>query len=192
MAKLTVLMIRHAEKPKEDWPGPGLTVDGQDDDKSLVIRGWQRSGAWSALFGAGLGGKDYPAPDAIYAADPQAEASAADPEPSQRPFETATPLAARLGQDLLAQFGVGQEQQLVDAVTQRSGVVLICWEHKAIAKTIVPLLLNGQQIPGVPAKWDGKRFDVVFRFDRDDAGKPWSFKQLCPCLMSGDSPDPMK
>ena len=57
----------------ESWPGPGLTVNGVPDAKSLVVRGWQRAGSWSALFGAGLGGLDYPAPSVIYAADPNAK-----------------------------------------------------------------------------------------------------------------------
>lgn len=52
---LTILVIRHAEKPDEAWPGPGLTDHGIKDDKSLVIRGWQRAGAWTSLFGAGPG-----------------------------------------------------------------------------------------------------------------------------------------
>jgi hypothetical protein len=69
MSALTLMIIRHAEKPKEEWPGPGLTIEGSPDPKSLVIRGWQRAGAWSALFGAGLGGTDFPRPDVIYAAD---------------------------------------------------------------------------------------------------------------------------
>lgn len=70
MSALTILIIRHAEKPGENWPGPGLTEDGQKDKESLVIRGWQRVGAWAALFGAGLGGTQYPAPQVIYAANP--------------------------------------------------------------------------------------------------------------------------
>jgi hypothetical protein len=28
MSALTLLIIRHAEKPGESWPGPGLTPDG--------------------------------------------------------------------------------------------------------------------------------------------------------------------
>jgi hypothetical protein len=55
MSALTLLIIRHAKKPGESWPGSGLTPDGVPDKKSLVIRGWQRAGSWSALFGAGLG-----------------------------------------------------------------------------------------------------------------------------------------
>ena len=51
MDSLTLMIIRHAEKPKGAWPGPGLTTKGEIDKKSLVIRGWQRAGAWSALFG---------------------------------------------------------------------------------------------------------------------------------------------
>jgi hypothetical protein len=70
MSALTILIIRHAEKPGESWPGSGLTSDGVPDKKSLVIRGWQRAGSWSALFGAGLHGPDYSAPSVIYAADP--------------------------------------------------------------------------------------------------------------------------
>jgi hypothetical protein len=64
------MIIRHAEKPKKAWPGPSLTIEGEPDSKSLVIRGWQRAGAWSALFGAKLGGIDFPPPVAIYAANP--------------------------------------------------------------------------------------------------------------------------
>jgi hypothetical protein len=66
MSALIILIIRHAEKPGESWPGPGLTVDGVPDGKSLVIRGWQRAGSWSALFGAGLGDLDYPAPKPVW------------------------------------------------------------------------------------------------------------------------------
>jgi hypothetical protein len=91
---VTILIIRHAEKHGEIWPGPGLTREGKEDDKSLVIRGWERAGAWAALFGALLGAEAYPRPSAIYAANP--EAVSLD-ETSQRPFQTVIPLSERLG-----------------------------------------------------------------------------------------------
>ena len=34
MSALTLLIIRHAEKPGESWPGSGLTVNGVPDAKS--------------------------------------------------------------------------------------------------------------------------------------------------------------
>jgi hypothetical protein len=48
--------------------------------------------------------------------------------------------------------------------------------------------------PGVhlPTKWKGTRFDVVLRFDRSHDGAAWSFKQMFPMLMSGDSDVPLK
>jgi hypothetical protein len=54
MKALTLFIIRHAEKPDVKQPalGPGLTDSGEDDTESLVIRGWQRAGAWASLFGA--------------------------------------------------------------------------------------------------------------------------------------------
>jgi len=192
MSSLTILIIRHAEKPYRAWPGPGLTPNGDPDDKSLVIRGWQRAGAWSALFGAGFGSKDYPTPSMIYAANPNATPNDEhDDEPSQRPFETVLPLAAHWGKLPDATYGVGQEVQLATTVVSQTGVVLIAWEHKAIVRTLLPAIANGQTLPGMPTKWDGMRFDVVLRLDRTAVDAPWSFRQLCPCLLSGDSATPM-
>jgi hypothetical protein len=187
MSTLTILIIRHGEKPGEAWPGPGTTPEGNSDPHSLVIRGWERAGSWAALFGAGLSNADYPEPTVIYAANPDGT----DVETSQRPFQTVIPLAAKLGLDPIKNFAVGQESDLVQAVLALSGVVLIAWEHKAIARTILPLLANGRRLANLPTKWDGKRFDVVLRFDRSSSDAPWSFRQLFPCLLSGDSGIPM-
>jgi hypothetical protein len=106
MSALMILIIRHAEMPGESWPGPGLTTEGAGHEKSLVVRGWQRAGSWSALFGAGLGGGDFPQPAVIYAANPTAQAG---DDPSQRPFETISPLATRLNLAPVVKFGLGQE-----------------------------------------------------------------------------------
>src|SRR5260370_16735406 len=95
MDALTIFIIRHGEKPGETWPGPGLMDDAVSDTESLVIRGWQRAGAWAALFGAGLSSKDYAALQVIYAATP-GEDNGPNQGPSRRPAETISPLTARL------------------------------------------------------------------------------------------------
>lgn len=196
----TILIIRHAEKPLRLWPGPGLTAAGDPDAQSLVIRGWQRAGAWAALFGTGLSRKDYPIPSKIYAANPSAKPDdEADDEPSQRPFETVIPLAAHLGTEPPdTTYAVGQEIQLATTVVAQTGVVLIAWEHKAIAHTLLPAISkrlpgfpDDQKPPQMPKKWEGTRFDVVLRFDIPAPPAPWSFQQLCPCLLAGDSATPM-
>jgi hypothetical protein len=188
MAKLTLMIIRHAEKPKEAWPGPGLNIEGIADPKSLVIRGWQRAGAWSALFGAGVGGPDFPEPDVIYAANPTRGIASddADNGPSQRPFETVKPLGDRLEREPVTKWAVGQEANLIEEIKASSGIVLVCWEHKRIINSILPDIEKGQVLSGLPQKWDGTRFDVVLRFDRDATGA-WSFRELFPQLLSGDS-----
>ena len=66
MSTLTIMFVRRAEKPGGAFPGPGTTLEGKDDDKSLVVRGWQRGGAWAALFAAGH--PDYPPANVVYAA----------------------------------------------------------------------------------------------------------------------------
>lgn len=188
MSALTVMFVRHAEKPGGSFPGNGTTVDGTTDDKSLVIRGWQRAGAWAALFGSDLCSADYPRPNVIYAAKPEPVTKKA--KFSHRPFETATPLAERLGLPLRSDYGVSQEHDLANEIQKLTGVVIVFWEHKAIVTDLIPALKGKQSIPGVPTKWDPDRFDVVLRFDRAMPDAPWSFRQLSPRLMSGDSDAP--
>jgi hypothetical protein len=188
MAALTILIIRHAEKPDEAWPGPGLTPEGAADKKSLVVRGWQRAGSWSALFGTKLGGDSYPKPAVIYAADPNGTTG---DDPSKRPFETITPLAARRKLTPVTKYAVEQETPLAAELVGLSGVVLVCWEHNAIIAHLLPALAGTQKIAGLPTHWDGTRFDVVLRFDRAKPGAAWTFSQLFPRLMSGDSKTPL-
>lgn len=188
MSALTVMFIRHAEKPGGTFPGGGTAIDGTTDDKSLVIRGWQRAGAWAALFGSDLCSADYPRPNVIYAAKPEPVTKKA--KFSHRPFETATPLAERLSLPLRSDYGVSQEHELADEIRKLTGVVIVFWEHKAIVTDLIPALKGSQTIPGVPTKWDSDRFDVVLRFDRAMPDAPWSFRQLSPRLMSGDSDAP--
>jgi hypothetical protein len=191
MKALTLFIIRHAEKPDTTQPalGPGLMEDGTEDTESLVIRGWQRAGAWDSLFGAGLGGKDYLPPDKIYAATPGA---AGDPNdgPSRRPAETISVLAARLGLNADESIPKGKEGHLVKKLMEHDGVVLVCWEHKAIVEDILPGLPVSNR-DDLPAKWSGDRFDVVLRFDRAEDAQSMVFKPLYPRLLPGDSDKPV-
>ena len=141
---------------------------------------------------------DIPKPGAIYAANPNpgsddvpADAAEANTESSQRPFETVTPLADRRKLVPVTTYAVGQEGNLVKEITALSGVVLVCWEHKRIISHIVPKIAGGQALSGLPSKWSGQRFDVVLRFDRETPAGPWSFRQLFPRLLSGDSRTPV-
>jgi hypothetical protein len=198
MGALTIFIIRHAEKPGPYGLGPGLTDQGAKDDESLVIRGWQRAGAWTALFGAVHESSDYLKPQEIYAAYPD-DPKKSDPgkkhdEPSQRPYETVLPLAQRLGLEapqFNTSFAKGQEVPLVAALQKLCGVVLVAWEHKAIMSDILPKLPVSNR-GALPTHWSGKRFDVVLRFDRAEGTTDFVFTELHPCLMSGDSNKPLK
>jgi hypothetical protein len=190
MPRLTVMIIRHAEKPEEVWPGPGLTAEGQTDHKSLVVRGWQRAGSWATLFGSELGGTDYPKPDVIYAAqpDPYDGPLMEKGKPSHRPYETIRPLADRLALKPVIRWAKGEEAALASEVATLMRNVLVCWEHKLIFSNLIPALLSGQSVAGLPGNWPGERYDVVLRFDRE--GDQWSIRQLFPRLLSGDTDMP--
>jgi hypothetical protein len=49
-------------------------------------------------------------------------------------------------------YALGQEAQLVTTVVGQTGVVLVAWEHKAIARALLPAIANGQTLPGMPTK----------------------------------------
>jgi broad specificity phosphatase PhoE len=68
MAATEILLLRHAEKPKGADGRHGFTPEGQEDGKSLSIRGWQRAGALAALLAPNpLLDPRLPRPDRIYA-----------------------------------------------------------------------------------------------------------------------------
>jgi hypothetical protein len=126
MSALTILIIRHAEKPAKppDALGVGVSPTGAAEDHSLVVRGWQRAGAWTALFASGAFGPHYPKPSLIYAANPEKPAPG-ETAGSRRPYETVLPLCARLHLDPVVDYGVGEEKKLVKAVTAQTGIALI-------------------------------------------------------------------
>ena len=190
MSATTLFIIRHAEKPELPGAGPGFTADGTADQRSLVIRGWQRAGTWAALFAADT--PSYPKPHVVYAADPDGGGVGdGDDGPSRRPFETVSPLAARLGLQVRTAWALGQEAELAREASATTGTILICWEHKRIVSALLPALLDGQEPAGLPAKWHRERFDVVLRLDRIAPDAPWRFQQCWPCLLAGDAASPV-
>lgn len=135
-APTQVIIIRHGEKP----------ATGAD---LLVPQGVCRADALATVFPAQFG-----TPTAIFAMDPN------DEDGSMRPIETVTPLARALHLTIDHDYTRKQFSQLVGAVMSRNGLVLICWEHKAIPD-LVSAFEDAGWSPGpatVPAKWSGSDF----------------------------------
>jgi len=185
MSAPRILLIRHGEKPPDNPPPHGVTKHGDHDDQSLTVKGWQRAGALVCLFSPSAGPLQSPlisTPGVIFASPPGGSGS--EESLSQRPVETVTPLAKKLGLDVQTGFLKGDETQVAQAAMAQSGVVLICWQHKGI-----PLIANailGNQTTA-PQAWPGDRYDVVWIFDLE-AGGTYSFNQLPQLLLSGDLP----
>lgn len=179
----TIYVIRHAEKP--DGTTRGVNEEGLRDPSSLTPRGWQRAGALATFFGSETG---LPSPDRIYVSAPAKERIAPHVKigsASLRPLETVTPLAAKLKKLPNKTYGKGDEPNLVKAIMKNDGTVLVCWQHEAIPKIAGLIIGSGTKIP----EWPGDRFDVVWCFSRPHPRTPWTFKQVCQCLLAGDKRD---
>jgi broad specificity phosphatase PhoE len=181
----TVYLIRHAEKPGDPDPEAlGVDENGDDDPKSLTPRGWRRAGAWAVYFTSGA----IAAPQRIYASNDEKEKVAPGDKAgshSKRPIETVSELAAKLGLTIDKDFLKGGEQDLVAAISPLAGVTLISWQHEAIPA------IAGDLGAAVPSPWPDTRFDLIWRLTRATAGGVWSFDQICPALLGGDSSQPM-
>jgi len=187
---LTIFVIRHGEKPEKNSDSIGLNVDGEKDKLGLTIRGWQRAGAWATLFGSSGASQLYLRPHRIYAVNPDQGVNGEDP--SHRAFQTVMPLADRLAMKVDISFKQGAEDALFKQVSSQTGVLLICWEHKSIGTGLLPAFFGSHLPANVPPKWDKTRFDVVFKLSRDGFNSEWSFEQLFPITLCGDSDEPMK
>jgi hypothetical protein len=179
-----VMIIRHAEKPEKGTPPHGVTSDGERDEGSLTVRGWQRAGALVSLFCPSNNVFADPllaAPTVIYASSPDGG--------SHRPLETVKPLHRRLGVELVKNFAKGQEDELAAAVVRESGVVLISWQHERIAAIAEHLTADAPPRSAIPRSWPDDRFDMVWVLlpPRANAGVPWTLHQVPQLLLAGDT-----
>ena len=172
-----IMVIRHAEKPNGE---PGVTPDDSENPEALTATGWRRARALVGLFdppGGKFADPHIARPEALFASGSE----------SLRPKQTIEPLAAALKLTIDTAYLKGQEDRLVDAVKSAGGVTLIAWQHEAIP-TIAARILGGGD--GVPPRWPGHRFDLVWVFDWREGGA-WSFTQAPQNLLPGDSPRPI-
>lgn len=188
-----IYIIRHGEKPghpssartKHQAPHFGVDYQGTKDEHSLLPRGWQRSGALTALFAPASGppraGLRTPATLLSPSHGDQARTAV------HRTYQTIQGLADHLGLKIGTPFEVGDEPQLAASVVDgHSGVVLICWEHSHIP-AIAKSLPTAQGTP-IPVTWPADRYDVIWAFTLHP-GEPkarYAFNQVPQRLLAGD------
>jgi hypothetical protein len=211
MGATKIMVIRHAEKPG-DYNGirySGVdnlgTVAGDNGTEHLVTLGWERAGALVTLFAPPWGPKTpmLATPQFLFASNPIPKNGddTTDEGPSERPYETLAPLAARLRLKIDTTHRKNHYAEMVMAALACDGVVLIAWQHQDIA------LKTNAGVPGisqeilkqtdtkqpfdVPVDWPtlsaDARYDLVFVFDRPHGGGPISDFAVVPQqLLAGD------
>jgi hypothetical protein len=183
-----VYIIRHGEKPQDLAPRhpaahSGVDFRGNQNEHSLLPRGWQRSGALAALFDpthsplqAGLR-----VPRMLISPSYGHASKTAD----HRTHQTIRGLSDRLGVEITADFAKGQEPQLAAAVLNSgTDAVLICWEHGHIPVLASALPLVSGTI--IPKSWPDDRYDVIWTFTLT-ADATYAFGQVPQLLLSGDA-----
>ena len=179
MPGLTLMIIRHAEKPGNGGAPFGVTEDGMQDSDELAVKGWQRAGALVHLF----------APPGPLTVPGRIVASCANGASSSlRPLHTVGPLAARAELKVEDGWGKGDEAALGAALAKSSGAVLVAWHHEAIP-ALVNAVLGDATV--CPQKWPGHRFHMVWLLSRDGVGSAFGFSQVPQCLLAGDMIDPI-
>jgi hypothetical protein len=209
MGASTIMIVRHAEKP-DTYNGQAYngvnalaTVCGTQGSEDLVTLGWERAGALVTLFAPPWGPKpSLVAPQTLFASDPTKDKddtdNSKDSEPSQRPYETLTAVAAALGanatQPMPINIGFSKKHfdSMVSAALACMGAVLIAWQHEdipAIGQSI--LKQTGTINVKIPTTWSGKRYDLVWVFNRPSGSGPIiSFSIVAQLLLAGDGPAP--
>ena len=218
MGATKIMVIRHAEKPglyaDTQYFGVNPTGDiaGEAGSKHLITTGWQRAGALVTLFAPPWGSKPGLAtPASLFASDPESKSNGSDADdsgPSQRPYETLTPLAAVLNNLTIdVDFKKSHYDKMVAKALDQDGAVLIAWQHEDIALEtkdgkpgISQVILDQTQTPAknnfnIPKTWpkgpQGARYDLIFVFDRPTGKGPIkNFSLIAQMLLAGDAPAP--
>jgi hypothetical protein len=208
MGASTIMIIRHAEKPDtyngQAYSGVNAlaTVCGPQGSEDLVTLGWQRSGALVTLFAPPWGPKpSLVTPHTLFASDPthhKDDDKDKNSEPSQRPYETLTAVAAALGANaaqpmpINTSFSKKHYDSMVTAALACNGAVLIAWQHEDIPAIGQSMLkqTNTTNVK-IPTTWSGKRYDLVWVFNRPGGSGPIaSFSLVAQMLLGGDGPAP--
>lgn len=184
-----IYIIRHGEKPEEPAPkrsAPahrGVDFHGNQNEHSLLPRGWQRSGALAALFDPAQGPlrPGLQVPRMLISPSYGGRSKTA----RHRTHQTISGISDRLGIAIAADFAKGQEPELAAALVKSGpGAVLICWDHARIPALASALpVVHGTVIPKM---WPDDRFDVIWTFTLA-ANDEYSFAQVPQLLLSGDA-----
>ena len=182
-----IMLIRHAEKP--EGTAIGVDIDGNGGKEFLIVRGWQRAGALARFFAPTAAQFQHPGidqPQFLFASGPvsKKDKETGTGSKSFRPEQTITPLSELVGVTIDLSFAEGQETEVAEAAVASDGVALIAWQHEEIP-AIADAILG--KSGGVPAKWPGTRFDLVWVFDLQPDGL-YSFSQVPQMLLPGDLP----
>jgi len=184
-----IYIIRHGEKPGEPAPRragsahSGVDFHGNQNEHSLLPRGWQRSGALAALFDPSGGPQRAGLQVPRMLISPSYGDSTKTAE--HRTHQTIRGVSDRLGIPIATDFAKGHELQLAAGLTNSGpGAVLICWDHAHIPELASALpLVRGTVIPKT---WPDDRFDVIWAFTLV-ANDEYSFSQVPQMVLSGDS-----
>ncbi|WP_420573257.1 hypothetical protein [Kordia sp.] len=166
-----IFIIRHAEKPA-DITNENLSTKGYERAAALAYYLPDAFGTIDHIFAAGVGTKS----------------------PSERPRETVTPLAERLGKKLHDSFLKYQYQEMITHIFEDDSYtdskIVIAWQHtdiEAIAKAF-----GATDVP--TSKWPEDCFDLVWKLSYN-GNQTYSLAQIPQLLMYEDSdniiPDPV-
>jgi hypothetical protein len=160
----TIVLIRHAEKPPEEF--------GQ-----LACQGLNRALELPSVLINKFG-----KPNAIFAPNPSGKV----PEEGNaeynyiRPLMTIEPTAIRLGMpvncDFLADNIAGLEQELLKP-NHAGQLIFVAWEHKKLNKMVKELMKTCGGDPDQVPHWDGDDFDRIYVLRIDTAAKSITFTQ---------------
>jgi hypothetical protein len=160
-----ILILRHAEKPT-DTSNENLSAKGYDRAAALANYLPNTFGTIDAVFAAGVGAKSN----------------------SERPRETVTPLAEKLGKKLNDTYLKFQYQEMItyilgdDAYTDTT--IAIAWQHTDIAT--IATAFGAEKVP--VTKWPEDCFDLVWKLTYN-GNKGYSLAQIPQLLMFGDIDD---
>jgi hypothetical protein len=199
-----IYIIRHGEKPRdlahkravdEHASGEhgaaehsaaehrGVDFHGNQNEHSLLPRGWQRSGALAALFDPSR----EPLRAGLRTPSLLVSPSYGDKHHNarHRTHQTVSGISERLGIAIAAEFAKGQEEKLASALTKLGpGAVLVCWDHTHIPALASALPLDTGTV--IPQRWPDDRYDVIWAFTLATRER-YTFAQVPQLLLPGDT-----